>query len=613
MRLKIGVDLLTQTINLFPLKYVTALLLLPHMFYAQEAELDSIKHQVETYTKRDSTRVKLLIDLTKYYSTRDINQNRLLIDEAIQISEEIGYEKGKGYSLNALTAYHTIKGQYDTALTHALRAKALLEGIGDKENLIFTHGNLARIYSENQKYDKALAIHLENIELVKDNPSSSSKAGFYYYVGKTYQELKEYEKAEQYFLRALEISKEVDFATGIAIAEGGLGTIYNYLGRYKEALVYLNKILEFSRKYKQETNEAGALFSLADSYQGVGNFQKALECNTGAMTIYEGLQNYKMLKHAYSQQAQYLEKLNRYKEATDYWKKHLTMVDSVFSENKIKTIEDLQAKYETEKKETEIASLSQQAAIQVLEIQQKNQTIIIGFIFFLFISLTTFFIYKHRSLKRQKVQTELEQRFLRSQLNPHFISNALLAVQQFMLTNQAEKAALYLAKFSKLMREILENSRQEFIPVEDELRMLSNFMDIHKMRLNDSFDYTIELPGNIDPEADTIPPMFVQPFVENAIEHGIVNAAGKGKICVKFFKEEDYISIEIEDNGGGLAKSNSRPTSNGSLSTAIIKERMELFNLTLKKKIEFILDDITNDEGKVLGTRVELKVPFGYI
>ncbi len=586
-------------------------LLLPRVFYAQDAMLDSIKNLVDTYQQRDSNRVSLLIDLTKYYYTRDINKNLPLIEEALAISEEIGFERGKGYSLNALTTYHAVKGQYDTALVHALKAKAILEAIDDKENLIFTHSNLARIYSENKKFEKALEIHLENVELVKDRPSSDSKAGFYYYAGKGYQDLEEFEKAEGYFLQALQMSKEVAFATGIAISEGALGTIYNRMGRHTEAITYLNRILDFSRQYNQKTNEAGALFSLADSYQSMGNYPKALECNTRAMEIYEGMQNYKMLKHAYSEQAQYLEKLNRYKEATDYWKKHLAMVDSVFSENKIQTIEDLQAKYETEKKETEIASLSQQAAIQALEIRQKNQAMIIAVVVLVLVGLGLWFLYQQRITRRKNQQTELEQRFLRSQLNPHFIANALLSVQQFILKNQAEVAATYLAKFSKLMREILENSRQEFIPVEDEIKMLTNYLDIHKLRLSNGFDYRLTIDESIDQEVDTIPPMFIQPFVENAIEHGIAQAQEKGQIDVMLTKEGSYIAIEIKDNGGGIARGSTGDKR--SLSSTIIKERMELFNLSLKKKIEFIRDEIENEEGKVMGTRVELKVPFSYV
>jgi sensor histidine kinase YesM len=131
--------------------------------------------------------------------------------------------------------------------------------------------------------------------------------------------------------------------------------------------------------------------------------------------------------------------------------------------------------------------------------------------------------------------------------------------------------------------------------------------------LNDSFDYSIEIGENIETETDTIPPMFVQPFVENAIEHGIINAQEKGLIELRFRKENEYISIEVQDNGGGLSKGGVNTDNHTSLASTIIRERMDLFNKSLKEKIKLILNEVKNEQGEILGTMVELKVPFSYI
>jgi LytS/YehU family sensor histidine kinase len=163
------------------------------------------------------------------------------------------------------------------------------------------------------------------------------------------------------------------------------------------------------------------------------------------------------------------------------------------------------------------------------------------------------------------------------------------------------------------MREILENSRKEFILVEDEIQMLTNYLDIHRVRMNESFNYTIEVSENIDPGTDAIPPMFVQPFIENAIEHGIANAKGEGMIKLKLVKVGDYISIEITDNGDGLLQQKQERKEHTSLSTTIIKERMALLNKSLKKKIELAWGNIVNENGEVNGTKVELKVPYSYL
>ncbi|MEQ6121349.1 tetratricopeptide repeat protein [Reichenbachiella sp. MALMAid0571] len=581
--------------------------------YGQNQELDSIKTLVETYKKDDTIRVNLLIDFTKYYTSRDINQNLPLIEEAMQISEKIGYKRGSGISLNALSTYYTLKGELDKALENALQAKELLQTINDHNNLIVTNNNLARIYGANKKHNKALEIHLQNVELIKNRPTSPSKAGYYFYVAKTYQELLKLKEAEEYYKTALKISEKADYSTGVAIAQGSLGNLYNILGNYTEAIKFIKLALDFSIKHGQTSNVAASYFTLADSYSRLNNLNAAIENNSKAIEIYESLNNFRMLKEAYIGQYQYFEKLKQYENANKFLKLHYNMVDTLFSENKVKIIEDLQTKYETEKKEAQILSLSQQASIQALEIKQKNQAIVIGLIVVLFFGTALYFIYQQRTLKKERAQSELEQRFLRSQLNPHFIFNALLAIQNFMIKNNAQSAALYLTKFSKLMRQILESSREEFIAVESEIEMLTNYMDIHKLRLKDTFEYKIDVDKNIDVETDTIPPMFVQPFVENAIEHGIINAKDQGLVEIRFYKEKEYISIEIKDNGGGLVRENATPSEHQPLASTIIRERMALFNKNLKDKIQLILNDIENEKGEIMGTKVELKVPFSYV
>jgi sensor histidine kinase YesM len=233
-----------------------------------------------------------------------------------------------------------------------------------------------------------------------------------------------------------------------------------------------------------------------------------------------------------------------------------------------------------------------------------------GILAMLFLAISAYLLYKQRSLKQENIQTEIEQRFLRSQLNPHFIFNALLAIQNFMLKNNAQAAALYLTKFSKLMREILETSRHSYITIFDEVEMLTNYMDIHKLRLNDAFEYEINIDENIDPESDSIPPMFIQPFVENAIEHGISHMEHGGLVSLSFKKEISFISIEVLDNGGGLSQEPNATKLHRSLASTIIAERIALFNKTIRHKIALTVEEVKGENGEVLGTCARLKVPF---
>ncbi|MEQ9007678.1 MAG: histidine kinase, partial [Ekhidna sp.] len=222
-----------------------------------------------------------------------------------------------------------------------------------------------------------------------------------------------------------------------------------------------------------------------------------------------------------------------------------------------------------------------------------------------------YLFFQQRSIRAKHQHSELEHRFLRFQLNPHFIFNALASIQNYMLKNNSKDAGIYLAKFSKLMRQILENSRQEFIPIAEEVIMLENYLDVHQLNTIKPFTYEINIDENIDQESVCIPPMFIQPFVENAIEHGISKTTRKGEIGVSIRKEDDSIHITIRDNGIGINATTKTPE-HKSLASKIIQERIAVFNKSLKNKIQIQLEEVV-ENNEVMGTLVRLKLPYHFI
>ncbi|MEM6297655.1 MAG: histidine kinase, partial [Bacteroidota bacterium] len=270
-------------------------------------------------------------------------------------------------------------------------------------------------------------------------------------------------------------------------------------------------------------------------------------------------------------------------------------------------ITQLQTLYETEKKEAKIQELALKSEVQELEIQTKNQWLLIGLISFGLIVILGVAVYFRmiQRQQRQKLETlEIEQRFLRAQLNPHFIFNALDSIQNYMLENDMMQASTYLGRFARLMRQVLENSREAFIPLEQEIEMLQNYMEVHRLEANKTFEFKLEIEPALDPEETKIPPMFVQPFIENAIKHGLIDEGGK--IEVRFTKaSKQYVMIEVLDDGVGIENKLS-DSSHKSLATSIIMERIENYNKRLKTNISLSVDN--RKEG--VGTQVALKVPF---
>lgn len=213
--------------------------------------------------------------------------------------------------------------------------------------------------------------------------------------------------------------------------------------------------------------------------------------------------------------------------------------------------------------------------------------------------------------KRKVLISELHA--LRSQMNPHFIFNTLSSIQSFITKNDSKDAVIYLSKFSKLMRATLENTQKQKIPIKDEIETLELYMGLEKLRLNNKFDYEILVDDEIDIQFEEIPPMLVQPYIENAIWHGISHKKGKGIIKISFrLENENLLKCEIEDNGVGRQKAmemNKEQQKNKSLGMSITKERLEIINSLKDSKLSVSIVDLEgNNISK--GTKIELFIPL---
>jgi LytS/YehU family sensor histidine kinase len=187
-------------------------------------------------------------------------------------------------------------------------------------------------------------------------------------------------------------------------------------------------------------------------------------------------------------------------------------------------------------------------------------------------------------------------------MNPHFIFNSVDNIQSLIHNKQDQEAISYLGKFSKLTRQILENSNEETISLNEELSTLENYLTIQQLLYNNSFTFSIEVDESIDKENIFLPPMLTQPFVENAIKHGLKNKTQGGQVKVKFFMKEQSLFFEVSDNGSGLEEK--AGTGHKSMSTRIVTERL---NTTAKKPIEIQTKNrVENNEVKGVITTFEI-------
>ncbi len=222
------------------------------------------------------------------------------------------------------------------------------------------------------------------------------------------------------------------------------------------------------------------------------------------------------------------------------------------------------------------------------------------------------FLEQNEKLHYQKEAFTNKTQALRAQINPHFIFNSLSSIQNLITSNDRISALKYLSKFSRLTRNILEGSIETNALLEDEINMLNDYLELESLRFNATFNYTINIDNDVDTKAIEIPALIVQPFVENAIIHGLLNKKGHDKkLSITYKKDDDFIICEIDDNGIGRQITSKKESIHRSRGVEVTQERLRSLNKLKDTNVKHIkIIDKKDNEGNSLGTKVIVKIPI---
>lgn len=236
-----------------------------------------------------------------------------------------------------------------------------------------------------------------------------------------------------------------------------------------------------------------------------------------------------------------------------------------------------------------------------------------SFVIFIFYRSRRESFYKQKEAEFRLAKAELELKALRAQINPHFIFNCLNSIHHYMHANSVNRAGDYLVKFSRLIRYALETSASSFVPLRDDLDSLSAYLELEQLRTQRSFEFEILLYGLEDPDALCIPPMMMQPFVENSIWHGFHGQSREGRITIAVRKNADLLECVIEDNGSrskDVKDATSEFAKKTSMGMSLINDRLAVISEMYNVKVSFIVEDIASEKIHSSGTRVTLTLPF---
>lgn len=438
---------------------------------------------------------------------------------------------------------------------------------------------------------EAIQNNIQNSE--KENNKEDLAAG-YSQMAEANIDAKNIPKAEENLTTAYKISKDESPQQALAINQK-LTDLYVGNKDFDKAIAVKKKVLKEDFVKENSKKEVEQIQELADIYikkddpkEAINLLKKSYRIALEKGHTLEAQKSVKRLDSLYAISQNVDESVSLYRDflgkLPDLVSKDKSLVDE-------KILEDT---------EQRISQLEQEKKLKDELIRKKNLfnysligalVILIGLIIFIFRTL------KKVQIKNKKIALQS----LRREMNPHFIFNSLNSVNHFISTNNELEANQYLTKFSKLMRGVMENSTEDFIPFQQELDLLQNYLALEKTRFADKFDYEIEVDENLNTQSLKVPGMLVQPFLENAVWHGLRYRTTKGFLKLKFEKSAENLQITIEDNGIGIEESKKQKTEHqktrkgrGMKNTL---ERIALLNDLYKQNIECKITDKPDSQG----------------
>ena len=303
-----------------------------------------------------------------------------------------------------------------------------------------------------------------------------------------------------------------------------------------------------------------------------------------------------------------------FRKAVEYQRRAFESKEELRSEQQGQQMDMLIAEDESNKQRERIGLLARDNELAQLRLSRARFMFIGAGIGVVVISMSLLYWFQRKQWKAEQRSANLEQKLLRSQMNPHFIFNSLASIQNFVVNQKANEASIYLSRFSQLVRNILDNSTEEYVPLQKETETIRHYLELQQVRYAGQFTYTLTVDDRIDQESVIIPPMLAQPFIENSIEHGIRYKETAGHIDVRFRLENNLLRFELEDDGVGREKAREialkQNRGHRSLSTSITNDRLEKLNKKLKSKISIRITDLKNQQGEPCGTRVTFAIPL---
>lgn len=553
-----------------------------------------------------------------YYYSSSQDKAISFYDSAIVSYSLAGDSAGIATCLNNIAVSLHLSGNLQQSIDYHFKSLAIREKLKSLSDIAMSYQEIGITLDELGKTRDAINYTLKALEIYKKLNDQVCTARALNNIGTEYNSLHINDSAIFFYKQAIEVYFDINYKRGLAITFLNIANNYTILSDYQEAMKYYNQSLELAKELNDVRVEIGALTCMASMLKNLKQYNKSEKCFNEAIHLSKTA-DYPILKRdLYYDMALFHEELGHINKSYKYYKKYISLKDSIVNTENTQFITELEKKYQTEKKTKEIELLQKENELKNHKIKEQKQLAVFLILFTILSGIITLFFFKWNRSRQVNIKNKLEiknlrteQKMLRSQMNPHFIYNSLNSIQSFISSGNSYEAEKYLASFAKLMRGILENSREEFVPLDKEIQLMELYMNLEKLRFENRFDFQIQVDDQVETEFIAIPPMLMQPYIENAILHGFKNLTN-GLLEIKISEEEDFIICQIDDNGIGREKAGKATNQKKykSLGTQITEERFAVLYEQTGKKGSYKIIDKIDEKNQSLGTKVILKIPY---
>ena len=528
---------------------------------------------------------------------------------ALKEAKQINFENGIAEGYRNIGICHTYLGHDDIAVTHYHKALHAFQRAHNLQGEARVYNNIGNLYSEID-FNKSVKYFHRALKIAVKLKSKHLEATVYGNIGNVYDEKNEFQLALQYYERSLSIFKEIHNSTGVVQSLQNIGAVDLKLSKFKEAESYLLIAIKEAKKYNLTFTVAHTYLSLSSLYLKTSRFLDAEKVLDSAQVHVVKLDNRDLVREIIYARYELEYAKKNYKTALAHLK-NIYHRDSIYNaQNIADKIHLIEIQYFQQEK------ISNKELI--ITKQKYTQTfywwLITIFIFIFFIAVTigtALYFGIQRNIEKDKLKAKeklvsLEQQALMAMMNPHFVFNIMNSIQYFINTREQNMANEVLTGFAKLIRTNLEICSKSYITLEEEINYLQQYLSLEKIRFGDKMNYAFNIPSSVDLDDILIPSMLLQPFVENAVWHGIMPSENGGNITIDLVCTPNDLIINIIDTGIGIK--NSKPSNH----ETHLSRGMKLINdrITLLNKINKFPISINIHQTGEKGTSVSVIIPL---